>query len=186
LPAARRPELAARQRIEALGSVTSCVTTRRLEFSPRPFAAEEPISGRFLEPVSLRSPDGGPSGLFLAVSTLFVSVPMEEVELPRRWLARTQMYEYRLLDHDYTELLVYHWQPSERYAGPDEPHLHVSASLRAKVDAVTTRSIALDKLHIATGQVSLATIIRMLITEFGIAPQRSDWRETLEQVEPAS
>ena len=96
------------------------------------------------------------------------------------------MYRYRLLDHDQTELLVYHWQPGPDYAGPDHPHLHVSAAFRAKLDAVTTREIGLDKLHIATGRVSLAAVVRMLIAEFGIAPQRADWRENLDRIEAAS
>ncbi len=96
------------------------------------------------------------------------------------------MYQYRLLDRDQTELLVYHWQPGPEYAGPDHPHLHVSAALRAKADAVTTREIGLDKLHIATGLVSLAAIVRMLIAEFRLAPQRADWRETLDRIEAAS
>jgi hypothetical protein len=61
--------------------------------------------------------------------------------------------------------------------------LHVSAALSARVDAINTRSIDLDKLHIATSRVSLAAIIRMMITEFRIAPQRSDWRETLDRAE---
>ncbi len=93
------------------------------------------------------------------------------------------MYEYRLLDHDGRELLVYHWQPGDAYLGPDHPHLHVSATLSAQISAVDQRSIDLDKLHIATGRVSLAAVIRMLITEFHITPQRPDWFEILERTE---
>lgn len=96
------------------------------------------------------------------------------------------MYQYRLLDRDQTELLVYHWQPGPDSAGPDHPHLHISAALRAKVDASSTRTIGLDKLHIATGLVSLAAVVRMLIAEFGVAPQRPDWRETLDRIDAAS
>lgn len=117
---------------------------------------------------------------------VFVIVPVELVSRSRRWDVRTEMYEYRLLDHDHTELLVYHWQPGAAYAGPDEPHLHVSASLNARTDAVSRRTIGLDKLHVATGLVSLAAVVRMLITEFGIAVQRADWHEILERVAPAS
>lgn len=93
------------------------------------------------------------------------------------------MYQYRLLDHDHRELLVYHWQPGTEFQGPDHPHLHVSAALDAQVDAVTRREIGLDKLHIATGQVSLAALAWMLITEFGIAPLRHDWRTTLDRTD---
>ena len=98
---------------------------------------------------------------------------------PVRWQPKTIMYEYRLLDRDERELLVYHWQPGPDFLGPDHPHLHVSASLHAQVDAVTRQEIALDKLHLPTGQVTIAAIVRFLITEFGIAPLRDDWHEIL-------
>lgn len=98
-----------------------------------------------------------------------------------RWRAETRMYEYRLLDHDHEELLVYHWQPGPDYAGPDHPYLHVSAALDARIDATTRREIDLDKVHLATSLVSLADVVRMLITEFRIAPQRHDWREALDR-----
>lgn len=93
------------------------------------------------------------------------------------------MYEYRLLDHDQTELLVYHWQPGPAFQGSDHPHLHVSAALHAQVDALNEQMIDLDKLHISTGRVSLETVVRMLITEFEVAPVRSDWRQTLDRTE---
>jgi hypothetical protein len=94
-----------------------------------------------------------------------VTVPLEQ-----RWRASTRMYEYRLLDHDQTELLVYHWQPGPEFQGPDSPHLHISAALQAQIDAVTNLRIDLDRRHVTTGRVSLEGIVRMLITEFGIAP----------------
>ena len=78
---------------------------------------------------------------------------------------------------------MYHWQPGEAYLGPDHPHLHVSASLSAQTSAVDRQSIDLGKLHLATGRVSLASVVRMLITEFGIAPRRHDWAETLDRTE---
>jgi hypothetical protein len=88
-------------------------------------------------------------------------------------------YEYRLLDHDHRELLVYHWQPGPRFAGPDHPHLHVSASLAAQVTAATRRPIRLDKLHLVTERVMLASVIRMVIEEFGVSPIHRDWRRRL-------
>ena len=93
------------------------------------------------------------------------------------------MYQYRLLDHFDRELLVYHWQPSPDYLGPDHSHLPVSASLSAQTSAVDRQSIHLDKLHLATGRVSLASVVRMLITEFGIATRRHDRAEVLDHAE---
>lgn len=93
------------------------------------------------------------------------------------------MYQYRLLDHNERELLVYHWQPGAEFLGPDHPHLHVSAALDAQTSAVDRQAIDLDKLHLPTGRVSLASVVRMLITEFRVAPQRPDWAAALERAE---
>lgn len=93
------------------------------------------------------------------------------------------MYEYRLLDRHERELLVDHWQPGPRYAGPDHPHLHISASLHAMTGAVEERAIDLDKLHLSTGQVTLSAAVRSLITEFGVEPVRPDWARVLDDAE---
>jgi len=93
------------------------------------------------------------------------------------------MYQYRLLDQRERELLVYHWQPGDAFLGPDHPHVHVSAALSAQVTAIDTEIIDLTGLHLATGRVSLEAVIRMLIEEFGVAPQRPDWREILARTE---
>lgn len=93
------------------------------------------------------------------------------------------MYEYRILDTFQRELLVYHWQPGPGFRGPDHPHVHVSAALHARINAVTTRAYDLDRRHIATGQVSLAMVVRMLIEEFGVAPLRPDWQDVLDRAD---
>jgi hypothetical protein len=169
--------------VQALGSAVSCVTTRRLDVIPDPEGAEGDQWVFLVAPASLRAPAGGPSGLFLHVKYILRVVKTEGDRLPPRWRVETRMYEYRLLDHDHEELLVYHWQPGPDYAGPDHPHLHVSAALNAQVDATTHRGIDLDKLHLATGRVTLPAVIRMLIAEFTVAPHRHDWREALDRAE---
>lgn len=116
---------------------------------------------------------------------LYEIVETEQVRNRRTWDVETRMYEHSLLDRDGHELLTYHWQPGPRFAGPDHPHLHVSAALSARIDAVSTEEIDLDDRHIATGPVTLPSIVRMLIEEFGVAPRRGDWREALDRHEPS-
>jgi hypothetical protein len=185
LPAARRPEIAAQEFIAALASITSCVTTQRLTTLTTYYVPGEHQTIRFPGgPIPLRSASGGPRGLLCDVSHVFViEEHPEHVHFRRRWRVTTRMYQYRLLDRDERELLVYHWQPSDLYAGPDHPHVHVSASLSAHVSAIDTETIDLDGRHMATGRVSPAAFIRMLIEEFGVAPQRSNWRQTLDRAE---
>lgn len=183
MPAGRTPEIAVRRFLETLGSAVSCVTAQRLAVSTDAFAVGAAHTIAFPAPVSLRSPAGGPSGLLFDVAHVFTNLEAERVRLRRNWRVTTQMYEYRLLDHELRELLVYHWQPGSEFAGPDHPHLHVSAALEAQIDAFSRRTIDLDRLHIATGRMSIEAVVRTLITEFRVAPMRHDWRNTLDRTE---
>jgi hypothetical protein len=162
-----------------------CLTPHQLVLANGALRSGNLHVAAFSSPASLRTPNGGPSGLFLDVTCSFAveSSSTRRIGYPRV-TART--YAYRLLDHHHRELLVYHWQPGPDHAGPDHPHLHISAALDAQVDAINRREIGLDKLHVATGDVTLAAVVRMLITEFGIAPLRLDWREVLDRIESGS
>ena len=134
-------------------------------------------------PVSLRALGGGPTGLLFDAEHQFEIIEIESRLWRSLWRVSTRMYQYRLLDHDERELLVYHWQPGEAFQGPDHPHVHVSAPLRAKTSAEDERTIGLDRLHLATGRVSLEAVVRMLIAEFDIEPQRPDWEVILTRTE---
>jgi hypothetical protein len=145
-------------------------------------AAFEPRS----EPAPLRAPHGGPRGLLLRVVHLYEIVEIQPIRDRRAWDVVTTMYQYSLFDRNERELLVYHWQPGPAFAGPEHPHVHVSAALNAAVDAMATEVIDLDNRHVATGIVSLPAIVRMLIEEFDVAPRRGDWREVLERSDASS
>lgn len=134
-------------------------------------------------PVSLPALGGGPTGLLFDADHQFEIVEIESRLWRNLWRVSTRMYQYRLLDHDERELLVYHWQPGDAFQGPDHPHVHVSAALRARTSATDERSIDLDRLHLATGRVSFEAVVRMLISEFDIAPQRPDWHAILTRTE---
>jgi hypothetical protein len=177
---ARRPEVAIRAFARAQSTITSCVVTQQISTRNPVILTRDPQLLVFSRgPVSLRNASGGPSGLLLDVRQQIVVVPADA----RKWRIELRMYEYRILDQAERELLVYHWQPGPSFRGPNHPHMHVSSALHAQVNAVTTRAYDLDKRHLATGHVSLAMMVRMLIEEFGIAPLRPDWRQVLERAE---
>lgn len=115
---------------------------------------------------------------------IFTIVEAEPLGRRRRWVTSIDGYEHYLLDHYHTELPTYRWHPGPDFLGPDHPHLHVSATLNARTSATSEGQIDLDRLHVATGHVSFAAIVRMLIQEFGIAPLRHDWQQILDRVEP--
>jgi hypothetical protein len=100
------------------------VTPQRLNVSTYADAPNEPTTAAFPEPVSLRAVAGGPCGLFLDVAHVFMIVDA----YAGQWRVTTRMYEYRLIDHDHTDLLVYHWQPGPRFGGPDHPHVHAPSA----------------------------------------------------------
>jgi hypothetical protein len=142
LPAARTPEIAARRFIEALASVASCVTIQRLITLTTYYVPGEHHTIRFPDaPVALRAASGGPRGLLVDVAHVFtLDEDPVHPRFRRRWRATTRMYQYRLLDREERELLVYHWQPGDAFAGPDHPHVHVSAALSARINAADTET----------------------------------------------
>lgn len=148
--------------------------------SPIPLTSE--IHTYLQEPILIRRGNREGGSLLFTAERMFTIDP-DGADTGDSASVITTVYEYRLLDRLERELLVYHWQPGPRYAGPDHPHLHVSASLRAATSAVDEREIDLDKLHLPTGQVTLAAVVRSLITEFGVEPLRPDWARVLDAAE---
>jgi hypothetical protein len=173
--------------VDALNAVAGCVTAVRLTAVPN--AALEPgglqkISfGRVGIPAHLRAKAGGQSGLSLDVHHWVTTGRRGDRGSRPMTDASTIAYEYRLLDRDEVELLVFHWQPGSGFSGPDFPHVHVSAALTAQVTATHSQRLPLDKRHIPTGLITLADVVRMLIAEFGVAERHRDWPRRLDRAE---
>jgi hypothetical protein len=73
-------------------------------------------------------------------------------------------YMYIVEDHRGHELFSYHWHPDS----PEVkfPHLHVEHP-------------TLKKAHLPTGRISLEEVLRLLITDFGVCPLKSNRDEIL-------
>lgn len=76
-----------------------------------------------------------------------------------------------------TELAAYHWHP-DGTSRVRSPHLHVLTG--ADADGGDRGHIKLREVHFPTGFVPLSDILRMLIEEFGVEPQRADWSQVLD------
>jgi hypothetical protein len=87
----------------------------------------------------------------------------------------TTNYWYHIVDRDERMILAYHWHPSGR-STVTAPHLHVGGR---------TAPVDLSKAHLPTGVVALPAVVRMSITELGVEPLRTDWREVLDQANNA-
>jgi hypothetical protein len=88
-----------------------------------------------------------------------------------RFKVETIRYSYTLLDRSQRELIAYHHHPSGA-SWCTCPHLHVGTAT-GDID---------NKAHLATGWVSLPTVIRMLIEDpsIPVTPVRRDWALVLD------
>ena len=92
---------------------------------------------------------------------------------------RISGYRYQLFDSQDREILAYHWHP-EGISPIAYPHLHLSGRLSPLDLGPRQEPAALGEMHLPTGDVTLADVVRLLITEFGIAPRRADWEAILD------
>ena len=113
MPAARPWKAEADAFLRDLRTVTGCVAPTLLYADPNqydPNAVHVLTFGRTGDPVPLQSATGGPLELRFDVRHqyrfVFVADPGDDRR--RRWRVTTTAYEYRLLDHDERELLVFH------------------------------------------------------------------------------
>ncbi len=119
--------------------------------------------------VPLTYRDGG--RLFFAAGQLYNIGP--HPDRPNEFKVKTHEYIYSLSPDEKlaTKLVDWHWHP---YSKP-QPHLHV-AGAHAAVGP-------LDRLHLPTSRVSFEAIVRFLIQDLGVAPQRDDWVDVLDETE---
>jgi hypothetical protein len=92
-----------------------------------------------------------------------------------RWTTELTSYHYTLAEQDRDgvskEVIAFHWHP-EPFQKVQHPHLHLGYG-------AGTLSHQLDKAHIPTNQISIADIVRFVISELGVTPLRSDWETVL-------
>ncbi len=94
----------------------------------------------------------------------------------RQYRIQTTEYSYQILTRSGSELLAFHWTPLADGPGyRTHSHMHVGNVLLADNAPIQN----FHKLHIPTARVSVESVIRMLIEEFGVRPRREAWSEIL-------
>ncbi len=88
---------------------------------------------------------------------------------PWRWQAALRGYRHQFYAQD-RDALLFHWHPSG-LSHVLEPHIHVGEG-------------RLAGLHIPSGAVGLADIVRFAIRELRTIPTRRDWDAELRATEP--
>jgi hypothetical protein len=175
---ARHAHAAQQRYLHYLQRSLSCLTNAIWLVAPPPDARGDEraltVSG---EPIRLRRDEG--ATLLLYANQRFDLI--EDERFPGEWKARTHGYVYSIYvetpdeDEAAQELLAWHWHPLTTPDRP-QPHLHV------RMDH-SFLGLTLARLHIPTGRVAFEEVVRLLITELRVEPNRDDWREILRDSE---
>ena len=109
-----------------------------------------------------------PHGLDAEIRQTFRIVPEGS-----EFTVRATSYDYALHRHRGGEILAYHRHPSTQVS---YPHLHISAEWG------TAREFS--RVRLPTGHLALIDFTLLLIREFSVIPQRSNWQRILSDATP--
>jgi len=170
---ARTPHAAQKRYLRYLQRSLSCLTDSRWIVGPppAPTASEEERALTISEAqLRLKRQDNAP--LLFTASQRFELVPDEKHE--GEWKASTHGYVYRVsletTDGD-AEIIGWHWHPTPTPRRP-QPHVHVRSEQ-------PYLGVTFSRLHIPSGRVAFEEVVRFLIAELQVLPNRRDWVEVL-------
>jgi hypothetical protein len=84
----------------------------------------------------------------------------------------TRYYGYILENENAEEIIGYHWHP-EGQSNIRFPHFHIGPAVEIGMEELK------HKTHLPTGRVAFEDVVELLITNFGIKPDRSNWQEVV-------
>jgi len=165
----RSPTQAREAFLAPLRLALNCVTRAQMYLSPA--SPGEPESLRLSQDPLLLSSSVVEGGLRLRLRHQF-RVVEEDGGRAQPWHVSTQAYAYRVDRTDgESELLSWHWHPIPA-RGVQYPHLHVSGAPHVPGAA-----------HLPTSRVSIEAVLRLLLTDYGVPPRRSDFASVLDAAE---
>jgi hypothetical protein len=159
--------------LDGLRPIVACVTDRPL-FASRVTATSDRYGVAF-------RPIDRPAFIALgARQRLLLLVDLQiDVKVGPSGDVSTQIaaYHYHVLDRDEREIIAFHWHP-EGVSPIRFPHLHLSSTI-GRVPLPGGSSVDLAGMHLPTGSIALADVVRLLIVEFRAVPRRDDWEAIL-------
>jgi hypothetical protein len=164
----RNPREAADAFLDPLKDAVSCVARAKITLSAGGWAKTGKVHGLTInddQPIKLKCRPA----LRLRIGMLYEIVRTDEPER-QPWRVSTRGYAYEMQTESGELVWSYHWHPSSTVSNP---HAHLGHTQLAE-DAVLSQ-----KTHHPTGRVSLESVIRACITEYGVAALRDDWDKTL-------
>jgi hypothetical protein len=166
----RSPREAVDGFLEPLRDTVSCIARAKITLSPGGWGVTGKVHALTVnddQPIKLRRRR---PGLMLRIGMQYEIVPTDEPDRPP-WRVTTRGYAYEMQTASGELVWSYHWHPlSGRIL---YPHTHLGHTQLAE-DAVLHQ-----KAHNPTGRVSLESVVRACITEYGVTPMHDDWDKTL-------
>ncbi len=172
----RTAEAAVAAYLAARRLVAACVTNQHLRVTGYRLLADRAHTLSFVPldtPAPLRTDDGRRLGF--AVYEFY----RVEGSAQSGYQVRRTAYRFHILDRLGGELLAFHWHPVG-VSPVTRPHLHLPGRLPALEIEPGREAFALGGMHVPTGFLALADVVRLLIEEFRVVPRRPDWRSILD------
>ena len=174
-----RTEHAAQQRYtRVIQRSLGCITKSQWYVGPSPTGDDTKALLTNPRTIRLRRTDGGPD-LQLEAQQVFKLIP--DPRFPGEFKASTLAYVYSVQFREpppdaNREVIAWHWHP---LTTPDRPapHLHVNADS-------PTLGATLSKLHVPSGRVAFEEVVRFLVTDLAVIPERpDDWQAVVDESE---
>jgi hypothetical protein len=164
----RNPREAVDEFLDPLKDTISCLARAKITLSPGGWAdpgKRHALTANEDQPIKLKCKPV----LMLRIGMQYEIVRTDEDDRPP-WRVSTRGYAYEMQTASGELVWSYHWHPIARVPNP---HAHLGHTQLAE-DAVLHQ-----KAHNPTGRVSLESVVRACITEYGATPLRDDWEKTL-------
>ena len=185
--AGRTPEEAQDAFLDQIRDTFACITTATV-YAAREAAVNRENSLTLLERGSVAgrvrlSTHDGLGELVLRVAHEFTIRSLPGNKERASYEVSSSYYQYRILDFDENEILVYDWHPAG-ISSVRTPHLHISAALPITLmqragSQLAGRKTHLSKFHLPTARIFVEDIVGLLIQEFKADPLRANWSRIL-------
>lgn len=177
----RTPGEALESHRQSIQRLVSCISNHVIGVNyPRAYFPSLPDSVSSFAIFELGNGLGVPlrSEASIAVRVQLTAEIVQDLEIPgsRSWMVRTGGYLISF-SVDGRELVAYQWHPHGRSPVTD-PHLHIGPAIAGSSMQIGTRTV--NRVHFPTGVVTLASMVRLAIEEFGVEPLRTDWQAVLD------
>ena len=158
-----------------------CVTPAKLGSWRPPLDQPHVLTFQHAKPVPVQR-NTGLRRLFLGVTLHYRIVDFNLPADPRGpYRLIIDGYTYALFDNHRAETLAFHWERDPHPGSRAYPHLHVGSTVIDTGHALFGSTFS--SLHIPTGWITIEHIVRFLIEDLDVIPNRSDWDDTLQRTQ---